>query len=144
MAQISLAESDNDIERCFPVMRELRQHLDKEQFIAQVNRQNKEWGYRLVCLEENGDIKGAAGFRISECLAWGRYLYVDDLAVKEGDRSKGYGGRLLQWLIQHAKEQFCDQLHLDSGIQRLDAHRFYLKSGMQFSSHHFSLRMKSD
>ncbi|MGZ5001726.1 MAG: GNAT family N-acetyltransferase, partial [Chthoniobacterales bacterium] len=30
---------------------------------------------------------------------------------------------------------------LDSGVQRFDAHRFYLMKRMKISSHHFSLEL---
>lgn len=31
------------------------------------------------------------------------------------------------------------ELHLDSGVQRYGAHRFYLRHGMDITSHHFRL-----
>lgn len=143
MQCISLAGSNQDIERCLPVILELRPDLIKGEFLSQVMRQEKQSGYKLVFVEEDGGIKAVAGFRISECLAWGKYLYIDDLVTKEASRSKGYGGVLLQWLIQHAKEQSCEQLHLDSGVQRFDAHRFYKEQEMVLSSYHFSIKLGS-
>jgi len=31
------------------------------------------------------------------------------------------------------------QLHLDSGVQRYMAHKFYLREGFIIASHHFSI-----
>ena len=39
-----------------------------------------------------------AGFRVAECLAWGRFLYVDDLVTVGSARFRGCGQRLLDWL----------------------------------------------
>ena len=58
-----------------------------------------------------------AGFRVGENLAWGRFLYVDDLVTLSAHRSKGYGSKLLTWLKAFAVREGCMQLHLDSGIQ---------------------------
>ena len=78
-----------------------------------------------------------AGFRVGENLAWGRFLYVDDLVILPEHRSKGYGAKLLAWLKGKAAMEGCEQMHLDSGIQRKEAHRFYEREGMTMASLHF-------
>jgi len=74
--------------------------------------------------------------------AWSKFLYVDDLVSKSGERSKGYGGALFDWLVEYAREDNCDQFHLDSGVQRFAAHRFYLIKRMSIESHHFGLKLR--
>jgi GNAT superfamily N-acetyltransferase len=135
---IQLAESDPQILECFPVLSQLRPHLKQSNFLAQIQQQ-KRLGYQLVFVEQDSQIVAVAGFSISECLAWGQFLYVYDLVVDEAVRSKRYGQSLLEWLIGFAKNHNCQQLHLDSGVQRFDAHRFYLQQRMNITSHHFSL-----
>ena len=143
MYKIISAESDNEIKRCFRVMQELRTHLkDEAEFLQRVKRQQDMAGYKLIYLEDNGEIKSAAGIRISECLAWGKFLYVDDLVTLSSERSKGYGEKLFDWLDSYARQNNCGQLHLDSGVRRFDAHRFYLKKRMDITSHHFALILK--
>ncbi len=141
MSAIRLAESGADLERCFAVMRELRPHVKAEEFAERVQRQ-QETGYRLLCLEDGDEVKAVAGFRVCENLAWGKFLYVDDLVTRSADHGKGYGGALFEWLLRHAKAQGCDELHLDSGVQRFDAHRFYLGQGMAITSHHFAVKLE--
>jgi len=136
---IRCAESDAEIARCHAVMVELRPQYDLESFVAQVRRQMKSDGYRLAYLEEGCDIHAVAGFRIGEFLAWGRTLYVDDLVTRAVARSKGFGARLLDWLVNHARSLGCRELHLDSGVHRFDAHRFYLRQHMRISAHHFAM-----
>jgi GNAT superfamily N-acetyltransferase len=62
---------------------------------------------------------------------------VDDLVTDEGSRSKSYGKLMLDWLIGEAKRNGCEQIHLDSGAQRHDTHRFYFREG-KVSAYHFS------
>ena len=106
--------------------------------MRQVQKQMRE-GFRLVYLENNGEIRAAAGYRIYDLLYSGRTLYVDDLVTREVDRSKGFGAQLFDWLVEEARRERCESFTLDSGVQRHDAHRFYLAKRMSIASHHFSL-----
>jgi GNAT superfamily N-acetyltransferase len=137
---VALATTGNEIARCFPVMAELRSQLSAEQFVQQVNHQQQE-GYRLAFLEDAGEIRSLAGFRFMEMLAFGKVMYVDDLITAGKDRSKKYGSQLFDWLVEHARAKGCVQLHLDSGVQRFSAHRFYLTKRMEITSHHFALKL---
>lgn len=139
-SRVRLAETREDIARCFPVMVELRPHLDAAAFMEQVQRQQRE-GYRLAYLEEAGEVQACAGYRFSESLSWGRFMYVDDLVTASSARSQGYGGELLEWLVAQARAEGCAQFHLDSGVQRFGAHRFYLTKRMDIIAHHFALKL---
>lgn len=136
--RIGIARSEREIEECYPVMAELRPHLRAEEFAPTVRRLAEVAGFRLARLTD-GEVKAVAGFRISEWLAGGRYLEVEDLVSKSGERSKGYGGELFDWLVAHAAENGCAQVRLVSRVTRLDAHRFYLRKGMKLEAHYFSL-----
>jgi len=139
MTAINLAQSEDQIRRCFPVMAELRPHLVEREFVERIRRQHRESGYQLAFVEASGAVRSVAGFRIAEFLAWGRTLYVDDLVTASAERSRGHGQALLDWLVARAKADGCAELHLDSGVQRFDAHRFYLRHRMSITAHHFSL-----
>jgi GNAT superfamily N-acetyltransferase len=130
------AESDDDVRAAFEVMRHLRRLPDAETFLARVRAQESS-GYRLAVLAAGGRAAAVAGFRVVENLAWGRHLYVDDLVTLPEARSRGHGAALLAWLHERARAEGCGQLHLDSGTQRLDAHRFYRREGLEVSSLHF-------
>jgi hypothetical protein len=123
VSSIHLAESDQEIAACFPVMRELRAHLVEAEFVAMVRRQQS-GGYRLAYLRHSEQVRAVAGLRLLENLVSGRLLYVDDLVTSSTERSKGYSKTLL-----------------DSGVQRFDAHRFYLTNRMIISAHHFVLKL---
>ena len=138
--EIILAESDEEINACYQVMSELRPHVSAEEFLTRVRRQMEIAGYKIACAID-GEVKAVGGFRISECLAWGKFIYVDDLVSKSDDRSKGYGGALFDWLVEHARQNGCDQFHLDSGVHRFRAHRFYLMRRMEIQAHHFGLKL---
>jgi len=134
--KIHLAESDDEVLACLPVIRHLRDLGDAAAFLRRVRSQRRS-GYQLAALRDGGDPLAVAGFRLGENLAWGRYLYVDDLVTLPEARSRGYGAALLAWLVAHGRAHGVDQLHLDSGRQRADAHRFYEREGLEATSVHF-------
>lgn len=140
--RVALAVEEEEIRSCYAVMAELRPHVSAEEFVPRVRRQMETDGYKLAYLADGSEVKAVAGFRVSECLAWGKFVYVDDLVSKEGERSKGYGGEFFDWLVDYARGEGCDQFHLDSGVQRFAAHRFYLTKRMFIEAHHFSLKLK--
>ena len=140
---LAFADSDADIARCFPVMVQLRPHLTADTFVARIRRQEKE-GFRLAfATDDTGTVRSVAGFRVMEMLHSGRTFYVDDLVTDAAARSQGHGDRLLDWLVAHARALGCDEFSLDSGTQRVDAHRFYLRKRMKIASFHFSLPLRS-
>lgn len=130
------ATTDADILAAFPVISQLRPHLKQSDFIPQIRRMMDQ-GYRLITAEADGVPVAAAGFRVFELLHRGVALYVDDLVTDQHARSSGYGRLLLDWLEEEGRRQGCTQVHLDSGVQRRDAHRFYFRERMAISSFHF-------
>ena len=140
MNLVALAQTKEEISLCYPVMAQLRPQYSPDQFVSQVEDQIKE-GYHLAYLIDENIIKTVAGFRISHNLAWGKFLYIDDLVSDRKYRQSGVGTVLFEWLVDYAKYNQCQQLHLDSGVQRHQAHRFYARRGMDISSHHFVLSL---
>lgn len=139
--EIKLALTGTEIRNCFPVMQQLRPHLDLSRFVEQVEHQMRNGGYVLAYLEDTGETKAALGYRIASFLAWGKVLYIDDLITDAASRGKGYAGALLDWAFARAREAHCDQVHLDSGFQRHEAHRLYLNRKMRLACHHFSMEV---
>lgn len=140
---VHVADSDAELERVSGVLMELRNGLNKDELIARIKEQQRQ-GYQIVYAEADGVVAGVAGFIVGSKLAWGKHIYVDDLVTSEDFRSSGIGSRLIDWLKSYAREQSCKEIHLDSGVQRFAAHRFYLRHGFNIASHHFSIAELAD
>lgn len=128
----------------FPALRELRTHLGSvDDLVRRVDEVQRAEGYRLVGAFEDGEeaAVAVAGFRAGNSISWGHYLYVDDLVTRAAFRSRGHAGALIDWLVDEARRLGCDSLHLDSGTQRHDAHRFYLDHGLHIPGFHFARRL---
>ncbi len=136
---VRIAESDAELRSVSEVLRQLRPAFDEPGLVAQIREQMRS-GYRVAYVESaTGEVHCVAGFVVAMKLAWGKHVYVDDLVTAESQRGKGAGATMIAWLKSYAREHGCTQLHLDSGVQRFAAHRFYLREGFDISSHHFSI-----
>jgi GNAT superfamily N-acetyltransferase len=141
MELVDLAVDDPLWPVVLPVLQELRPDLDAAQLRA-VYAEGWPQGYRfLAALDQAGGCLGVAGWRLVATVFAGRKLYVDDLVTAASRRSTGVGQALLTELEQRARAAGCSVLDLDSGVQRFDAHRFYLRERLHISSHHFTKRL---
>jgi GNAT superfamily N-acetyltransferase len=130
----------------FLAMKALRTQVpDEAELVRLVDEVQRPQGYRVVGAFDREEPAAAAvaGFREGNNLAWGHFLYVDDLATRPEFRRRGLGRGLLVWLAREAARLGCEELHLDSGVQleRADAHRLYLNSGLVISAHHFARKL---
>ena len=119
---------------------ELRPHLEPTSFVDQVMRQQAE-GYRLAFVD-GPTVLACAGYRITENLLFGRFIYVDDLVTWSGVRSRGYGGILFDWLVSEARSAGCT--HKASRFRRAALRRplLYLTKRMNIIGHHFALKLE--
>jgi len=125
----------------WPVMKQLRPHLDLDRYRSVVARMRITDGFRLAAASVGGKVGAVAGFRTMEMLYCGRILSIDDLVSDETMRSKGLGKALLDWLSLEAHRLGCGQIHLDSGLHRLDAHRFYERESFKKTAFHFAAKV---
>jgi GNAT superfamily N-acetyltransferase len=119
-----------------PVLRELRPHLTPASFAA-VYQEGYPQGLRYLAAYDGDRCVGVAGWRVVATTAAIRKLYVDDLVTLASERSRGVGALMLTALLERATAFGCEVLDLDSGVQRGDAHRFYMREGFAISSFHF-------
>ena len=138
-AEISLAETPETIAATWPVMHQLRPHLDAEAYLAAVLRLQAEQDFKLARMSVDNNVVAVAGLRFGEWLHGGRYLEIEDFVTGEECRSQGYGGEFFDWIVALAREAGCRHLRLLSGTHREAAHRFYRRKGMSLEAYYFSL-----
>jgi GNAT superfamily N-acetyltransferase len=131
------ALSDEQILATRAVMLQLRPHIAPDDYLTTVKRMMQTDGYHLAACLADGVVRAVAGYRFMEMLYCGKILYVDDLNTDEMARSQGHGKELMDWLKAQAREHSCAQLHLDSGVQREAAHRFYFRERLTVNAYHF-------
>lgn len=117
--------TDEEFQRAYPVMNELRTHfMSVEEYESQLTEMRSD-GYRMFALEEEGTYVALAGVALRTNFYYNKYLYVYDLITSETERSTGHGKRMIDHLEQLARTEGCQTIALSSGLQRVEAHRFY-------------------
>jgi GNAT superfamily N-acetyltransferase len=99
-------------------------------------------GARMCVALDGTEVCGVAVYRVYENTFQGRQLYIDDLVTNERQRSSGVGRALIAYLEQKARAANLENLALDSGTQRHQAHKFYYREGMIVTAFHFGKRLK--
>jgi GNAT superfamily N-acetyltransferase len=138
---IRFAATRGEMMQCYPVLAELRPHIPADEFVSTIERLSESNGFRLAYLLD-GEVKAVAGIRVAEWLYSGKYMEIEDLVTASTERSKGYGTQIFRWLLAEAEREGCRQLRLVSGVQRIDAHRFYARQGMVYEAKYFSLNIR--
>ena len=130
MSDLRDCTQEAEIAACFPLMRQLRPQLaDAEELVARWRRQSAD-GYRVLAVWPDDRPVALAGWRLSENLIYGPFLYVDDLVTDEAARGQGHGARLLEHLRSMAREAGCVRLVLDTALDNVLGHRFYYRNGL--------------
>ena len=118
-------ESTSELLAAFPIMKQLRTHLDETTYLELVKEAKEKDSYRILALQDGNEIISVIGFKPMITLYYGRFVWVCDLVTDQGKRSKGYGEKLLDHIEKWAKANGYSSVALSSGLQREDAHRFY-------------------
>lgn len=109
----------------YSVMNQLRTHLDLHEYLCLIKEAAEKAHYRMAALFKDGKIAAVTGFMPMVTLYHGNYIWVCDLVTDLEERSKGYGAALLDYVENWAAANGYPIVSLSSGLQRLDAHRFY-------------------
>ncbi len=134
--EVKLAEKESDYLKCLKAIKELRPLLVDSEYLSLMNEMRGE-GYGLAYIEDGGIAASAIGFRYLQFFFNGKHFYIDDLVTLPEHRGKGYGGMLLDYVFNLAKEKGFRTVTLDSGHHRYPAHRLYLNKGFVIQAHHF-------
>lgn len=80
-----------------------------------------------VFVAEDGEVLVAfcTAYLDLNSVRFGQRCWVEDFAVDPSQRSRGIGSALLRAIREWARTGGASHLELDSGLGRVDAHRFY-------------------
>ena len=118
-------KSHNEMMEAYPIMKQLRTHLDQNNYLELVTEAQEKDSYKMFALLNTGEIIAVIGFKPMITLYYGKFVWVCDLVTDSNRRSKGYGDKLLTFVQEWAIENHYESVALSSGLQRTDAHRFY-------------------
>lgn len=121
--------TSEELRSVFPLMQQLRPHLNESEFVDLIRTAMRESRYQLLGFFEQNQCQGLMGYRILTDLVHGRHLYIDDLVVDENIRSKGLGAKLLAQAKEIARSENCKRLRLCTGADNDRGKNFYDRNG---------------
>lgn len=100
--------------------------------------------YKVFVVEENTLIIGTCSLIIIENLGHkgAKLAIAESMIVSQEYRGLGIGSKLMQFVMEMAREENCYKLMLSSNKKRLMAHRFYEQLG--FEKHGVSFIVEVD
>ncbi len=141
--RISTIRSKADLERCYPVIKELRQQLSYEDYFSIYEEAHAADGYELVAIEDNSEILAVMGYRFLSDYVRGKHIYIDDLVTTEKIRSKGLGAELLKFAEDVARTSGCRSLRLCTGVENERGVNFYDRNGWIKRAFAYTKKLKS-
>ena len=92
----------------------------------------------VLVAQESGRLVGFATVYLDLLsVRFGQRAWLEDLAVDPQSRSLGVGNALLAAARDWAREQGAQRLGLQSGLGRVDAHRFYEREQPDYQARSF-------
>lgn len=131
MIEIKNIKTEAEVERVYPVIRELRTQLSFEDYISLYKQAKLKDEYQLVGAWEDGNCIAIMGYRILYDFVHGKHIYIDDLVVTENRRSEGLGEKLLVYAESRARELGCKGLRLCTGVENERGKKFYERLNWQ-------------
>jgi ribosomal protein S18 acetylase RimI-like enzyme len=123
ITELDLRESKN-LDSAFPIMKQLRTHLDRKLFGDLAEQMIKE-NYRLWAYWNHDQILGLLSTRVYTDFVRGSHLYIDDLVTDSDARSCGIGAALLQHAEKIAQDLKLPVLRLCCVLENEAGMKFY-------------------
>ncbi len=108
-------QSKHEMMEAFPVMKQLRTHLDEETYLELSLEAKEKDRYKMFALLDEGEIIAVTGFKPMVTLYYGRFVWVCDLVTDKNKRSNGYGEKLLSMFIIGQKQTTMKVLRYHRG-----------------------------
>jgi len=100
-------------------------------------------GFRFSYLDnENQEIARARLYILKNDLHPEPLGYIEDVFVNENYRGQGIGTKILNEIINKAKEENCYKIVCTSRFSKPEAHQFYEKLGFEKFGYEFRLNLK--
>jgi len=102
---------------------------------------NADKNNELIVAELNNKIIGTFQLTFITYLTYqgGKRALIEEVRIDKSVRNKGFGKIMMQWAIQHAKENGCHLIQLTSNKKRTQALEFYKRLG--FIDSHEGLKL---
>lgn len=116
--------SKEELSQAYEILMEIRDNQSLDDFCTMFYFM-KEDGYKMVGLYDNNELITITNIKLDFSSYYGKYVYIYDLITKEDKRSQGFGKKMIKYITSLATSFDCDNIVLNSLIDKVEAHKFY-------------------
>ena len=99
-------------------------------------------GFKFLISEEGKEVARARLYVLKNDLHPEPFGFIEDVYVQEDYQGKGYGTKIINLLIEKAKECKCYKLICTSRLTKPGIHSFYDKLGFKKYGYEFRINFK--
>lgn len=114
----------DDLKEAYEILQEIREDQSFDDFCTMFYFMNEE-NYKMIGWYDDNELITITNIKLDFSTYYGKYIYIYDLVTKTNKRSQGYGKKMIKYLSSLALSFDCDNLVLNSLIDKVEAHRFY-------------------
>ena len=102
--------------------------------------------YKIFVVEKNKLIIGTCSLIIIDNLGHqgAKLAIAESMIISQDHRGQSIGGKLMQFVMERAKEENCYKLMLSSNKKRIEAHKFYEQLGFEQHGMSFMIEVGSN
>ena len=93
----------------------------------------------LIVAALQGEVVATLQLTFIPGLSYGWRAQVEGVRVRDDIRNQRIGTRLMEWVIQRARDRKCQMVQLTTNRARVDAQRFYTQLG--FKPSHIGMKL---
>lgn len=132
---------DISLDDAYDILSDVEPDLPKEDFLFQYDCRLK-GDVKILGLFDSTDLCTVTVVSIQENPTYGKYLYLYDLVTHKDKRRKGYGKEMLKYVQNLAIYNGCSKITLNSGLHRIDEHKFLKSNGFEMFHYAFIKELK--
>lgn len=118
---------------------ELGYSVSVDDLALRIKQMRDDKHYCIFVAENNNEVIAFIGIHIGLAFEYsGKIARIIALAVKKEYHRQGIGTKLLQTAESYFKENHVELIAVNSGIRRVEAHRFYEKQGFYKKGYRFA------
>ncbi len=130
---------------CELINRELGYNVAEKDLALRIKQMQDDKNYCIFVAENNNEVIAFIGVHIGLAFEYsGKIARIIAFAVKKEYQRQGVGTKLLQTTESYLNENHVELIAVNSGIHRVEAHRFYEKQGFYKKGHSFAKTIFSE
>ena len=136
MIQLIEISSIKEMKNNFDLIQVMYPDLSFETYERMLQEMLPNQYFQLIAIQNNQKI-GLTGFWINTKLWSGKYLEIDHFVIAPDFRSSGVGSKMVAYLEEKAKREYCKMITLDAYTNNFKAHKFFYNQGFIPKGFHF-------